>query len=123
MRPTQPRGKPASPRAVAKQRGAVQQRCPSQKCASVWRVGNKKAAGAGPAASGARRSSGRKLVRRGRFQSPASAGVVGATLPVMARAARPATHAEQHGEAVLLALIEALVERLRSIGELLQACG
>src|SRR4051812_15596483 len=109
MRPTQPRGKPASPRAVAKQRGAVQQRCPSQKCGWGWRRGNKKAAGPGPGAARGRGSGGRKLVRRGRFQSPASSGVVVATLRLMARAAPPATHADQCGEGVLLALMESLV--------------
>src|SRR5207237_821479 len=75
------------------------------------------------AASGARRSSGRKHVRRSRFRGPASAGVVSAALPVTPRFAWPSTHPEQHGEAVLLAVVKALVERLRRIGELLQACG
>src|SRR5436853_7776507 len=100
------RGAPASPRAVAKQRWAVQQRSPAKKCASLRRPGTRKAAGTGPAASGARRSSGRKYARRGRFRGLVSAGVVGATLPMMPRAARPPAHAEQHAEAVLLAFVE-----------------
>src|ERR1700704_123614 len=99
------RGGPASPRAVAKQRGAVQQRSPTKKTLAAAPWEQEKSRRAGPAASGARRSSGRKHVRRGRFRGPASAGVVGAALPVMARAVRPPAHAEQHGKAVLLALV------------------
>ena len=41
----------------------------------------------------------------------------------MVGATRAAAHAEQHGEAVLLAVVEALVERLRRVGEFRQACG
>ena len=43
-------------------------------------------------------------------------------LPVTVTTARPAAHAEQLTEAALLAFIEALVERLGGISELLEAC-
>src|SRR5581483_8215211 len=52
-----------------------------------------------------------------------STRVVGATHPVVMEPASPATHAQQHREPVLLAVVEALVERLRRIGEFLQAVG
>src|SRR5690242_3732108 len=38
----------------------------------------------------------------------ASAGAIGAALPMMTRATVVPTHADQHGEAALLAIVEAL---------------
>ena len=63
------------------------------------------------------------IVEHHRRQGSASAGVVGAALPVAAMTVtghdrRPC--AEAWWETVLLALVEALVERLRGIGEPLQ---
>lgn len=47
-----------------------------------------------------------------------SAGVVSAAVPVMPHT-RPVAGAQQHGEAPLLAVVQALVERLGRVGELL----
>src|SRR5947209_6753345 len=128
MRPTQPCGGAPQSASSSKARRGCPATLSRPKCAwtrpcAQHPRNEKKPPGTGPAASGSRQSSGRKLVRRGRFRDLALAGVVGATLPVMARAALPAAHADQHGEAVLLAFVEALVERLRGVGELLQAGG
>src|SRR6185503_9684308 len=92
--------------------------CPANRPGS--RDPYEKAAGNGPGGSWQRQSSGGKATAAA-VRGSASAGVVGAALPVAAVTATiPAAHAQQHGETVLLALVEALVERLRGVGELLQ---
>src|SRR6187399_362493 len=93
--------------------------CPAmQPICKKARRGTEKAAGNMPGGFLARRSSGRKKPVVG-----ASAVVVGAALPEEAVAtAGPASHAEQLAEAALLAVIEALVERLGGIGELPETC-
>ena len=71
---------------------------------------------ADPAASCGRRSSGRLSSDRRRDQGSAVSRRGGAT----SAPCRAAAHAQQHAETALLAVVEALVERLGGIGELLQ---
>ena len=108
------RESPASPRAVAKRRGAVQQCSPAQKCPSLRRPGTRESRREWPGGFWRAAIVGKEERPPRPFRGAVSAGVVGAALPAMSVAATgPPAHAKQHGEAALLAIVEALVERLR----------
>src|SRR4051812_46845086 len=57
------------------------------------------------------------LLARGERQVPQISGALAAPLPVVVLHAVPATHPDQRAKATLLAVIEALVERLGGVSE------